>query len=173
MAEAHVYRVVESDLGRFMLYRHDRDQFGAEWLLENDQPEDRWREDDGALNDAVDELDAYFAGERVDFHHVPTPAGSPFFRACWRACREIAPGTTISYGELARQAGGSPRTARAAGQAMRRNPLPVIVPCHRVVAASGKLHGFAGTCDASSYWLGLKRDLLALDARSAAALCVG
>lgn len=107
-------------------------------------------------------LRRYFAGEHVDFSQVPLPNGSPFVQQCWIACRNIPYGETITYGELARSA-GSPRAARAAGQAMRRNPLPVMTPCHRVIAASGKLHGFAGKTAPNSKELRTKRYLLALE----------
>jgi O-6-methylguanine DNA methyltransferase len=76
---------------------------------------------------------------------VPTPKASPFFERCWKACRSIPAGETRTYGWLAKAAGNA-QAVRAAGQAMRRNPLPVIVPCHRVVGANG-LGGFAGSDD--------------------------
>ena len=83
------------------------------------------------------------AGKRVSFAGIATPKGTPFFERCWRACRTIPVGETRTYRWLA-NAAGSPLAIRAAGQAMRRNPLPMIVPCHRVVAADG-LGGFLGS----------------------------
>ena len=83
------------------------------------------------------------AGKRVSFAGIATPKASPFFARCWRACRSIPAGETRTYRWLA-TAAGSPLAVRAAGQAMRRNPLPMIVPCHRVVAANG-LGGFSGS----------------------------
>jgi len=83
------------------------------------------------------------AGKRVSFSGIATPKASPFFARCWRACRSIPAGETRTYRWLA-TAAGSPLAVRAAGQAMRRNPLPMIVPCHRVVAANG-LGGFSGS----------------------------
>ena len=68
---------------------------------------------------------------------------SPFFIAAWEACSSIPPGETRSYQWLA-EAAGSPRASRAAGQAMARNPLPLIIPCHRVVGSNGGLHGYGG-----------------------------
>ncbi|MBI4337218.1 MAG: methylated-DNA--[protein]-cysteine S-methyltransferase [Chloroflexi bacterium] len=85
----------------------------------------------------------------------------PFFRAAWLACRGIPRGETRSYGWLA-AAAGRPGAARAAGQAMARNPLPLIIPCHRVVGSSGGLHGFGGG-------LPMKADLLALEGKAAGA----
>ncbi|MFO0873241.1 MAG: methylated-DNA--[protein]-cysteine S-methyltransferase [Phycisphaerales bacterium] len=103
-----------------------------------------------------------FEGEDVDFAEVELPPGPAFHRACWEVARRIPRGATISYGELARRA-GSPKAARAAGQAMRGNPVPVVVPCHRVIAGTGALHGFAGSCDAQGRELARKAWLLALE----------
>jgi len=87
---------------------------------------------------------AWLAGTPDGFEDVPLPSGTPFQRACWRACRRIPPGEVRTYAWLA-AAAGSPRAARAAGQAMRRNPCPIVVPCHRVVGASGRLGGYGGS----------------------------
>jgi O-6-methylguanine DNA methyltransferase len=90
------------------------------------------------------------AGKAVDFAEFRLAPTTPFFAACRAACQAIPPGGTISYSELARRA-GSPAAARAAGQAMRRNPMPIIVPCHRVVASDGQLGGYGGA------WSSLQR----------------
>lgn len=107
-------------------------------------------------------LTRYFDGRDVDFSEIELPDGTPFRRACWRVTREIPRGTTISYAELAARA-GSPGAARAAGQSMRHNPTPIVVPCHRVVGADGSLHGFAGSCDSQNAALTLKGWLLRLE----------
>ena len=98
------------------------------------------------------------AGKRVSFAGITTPKGTPFFERCWRACRTIPVGETRTYRWLA-TAAGSPLAIRAAGQAMRRNPLPMIVPCHRVVAANG-LGGFSGSSKVGGKELKLKAWLL-------------
>ena len=98
------------------------------------------------------------AGKRVSFAGIATPKGTPFFERCWRACRTIPVGETRTYRWLA-NAAGSPLAIRAAGQAMRRNPLPMIVPCHRVVAANG-LGGFSGSNKVGGKELKLKVWLL-------------
>ena len=98
------------------------------------------------------------AGKRVSFAGIATPKATPFFERCWRACRTIPAGETRTYQWLA-TAAGSPHATRAAGQAMRRNPLPMIVPCHRVVAANG-LGGFAGSNNPRGKALKLKVWLL-------------
>ena len=98
------------------------------------------------------------AGKRVSFAGIATPKATPFFERCWRACRTIPAGETRTYRWLA-TAAGSPLAIRAAGQAMRRNPLPMIVPCHRVVAANG-LGGFSGSNNPRGKELKLKVWLL-------------
>jgi len=113
-------------------------------------------------------LTRYFDGKSVDFSDIELPDGTPFRRACWRLAREIPRGSTISYAELAERA-GSPGAARAAGQSMRHNPTPILVPCHRVIGADGALHGFAGSCDSHDAALTLKGWLLALERETAPA----
>ena len=98
------------------------------------------------------------AGKRVSFAGISTPKSTPFFERCWRACRTIPAGETRTYRWLAKAA-GSPLAIRAAGQAMRRNPLPMIVPCHRVVAMNG-LGGFSGSNKVGGKELKLKAWLL-------------
>lgn len=106
---------------------------------------------------AVAELRAYFAGELTEFTvPVVIRRGSEFERAVWRQMTRIPYGETLTYGEVAR-AVGDPGAARAVGVACNRNPIPVIVPCHRIVGAGGKLVGFGGG-------LPRKRHLLELEA---------
>ena len=126
------------------------------------------RLDPNLLEKLAGQLRRYFAGEPVDFSEVPLPAGSPFFQRCWDACRSIPRGRTRSYAQLAVAAGSSPGASRAAGQAMRHNPLPVIIPCHRVIAADGRLHGFSGSRDPSGEPLALKAALLRLEGAAVA-----
>ncbi|MFG1649185.1 methylated-DNA--[protein]-cysteine S-methyltransferase [Micromonospora sp. NPDC049275] len=99
---------------------------------------------DDAARQAVAELRAYFAGELTAFT-VPMsqPGGSAFERAVWREMTRIPYGETLTYGEVARLV-GDPGAARAVGVACNRNPIPVLVPCHRIVGAGGKLVGFGG-----------------------------
>ena len=104
---------------------------------------DSLRMDAGVAQCAAKLIAQNIAGKRVSFVGIATPKASPFFARCWRACRTIPAGETRTYRWLA-TAAGSPLAVRAAGQAMRRNPLPMIVPCHRVVAADG-LGGFLGS----------------------------
>jgi methylated-DNA-[protein]-cysteine S-methyltransferase len=104
---------------------------------------------------ATEQLNEYFAGERRGFDLPLAPTGTDFQLACWRALAEIPYGETRSYGDIAR-ALGDPDRARDVGIANARNPLPIIVPCHRVVGSDGSLTGYAGGLDR-------KRSLLALE----------
>ncbi len=108
------------------------------------------------------QLQRYFDGIHTKPFDAPIPDGPPFMQKCWVACRNIPYGETITYGELA-AAAGSPRATRAAGQAMRHNPVSIITPCHRVIASTGKLHGFSGKTDLKSKELRTKQFLLALE----------
>lgn len=89
------------------------------------------------------QLDEYFAGERRAFELELAPDGTEFQHSCWTALQRIPFGETISYMELARRV-GRPKAIRAVGQANGRNPIPIVVPCHRVIGADGKLTGFGG-----------------------------
>lgn len=109
---------------------------------------------------------AWLGGAVDDFADVPLATGTHFQQACWRACRSIPRGETRNYAWLA-AAAGSPKAARAAGQAMRRNPMPIVVPCHRVVGSGGWLGGYAGDARPEGAMLHIKLALLALEARVA------
>jgi methylated-DNA-[protein]-cysteine S-methyltransferase len=95
------------------------------------------------LAEARAQLAAYFAGERATFALPLAARGTPFQARVWAALCGIAPGETISYAELARRV-GHPTAVRAVGGANARNPLAIVVPCHRVIGAGGALTGFAG-----------------------------
>lgn len=107
------------------------------------------------------QLGAYFAGDLREFDLPLQPRGTPFQLGVWMALREIPYGTTISYGELARRI-GNPNGSRAVGLANGRNPLPVVVPCHRVIGANGKLVGFGGGLPRKEILLRLEGSLLSV-----------
>jgi methylated-DNA-[protein]-cysteine S-methyltransferase len=123
-------------------------------------PDPLWMEDDSPLREAARQVRAYFAGELRDFSLPLAPEGTPFQRTVWRALCAIPYGRTISYGDLARRV-GKPGAARAVGAANGRNPLPVVVPCHRVIGADGGLTGYGEG-------LPIKAGLLELERRVAA-----
>jgi methylated-DNA-[protein]-cysteine S-methyltransferase len=107
--------------------------------------------DDAGLAHVVAQLDAYFAGELVDFDTPLEMRGTDFQRRVWASLREIPYGETISYGELARWV-GNPKASRAVGLANGRNPVAIVVPCHRVIGADGSLTGYGGGLD-RKVWL--------------------
>jgi len=109
------------------------------------------------LERAAAELAAYFAGERRVFTVPLAPVGTDFQLRVWAALREIPFGETTTYGEIAARI-GNPRACRAVGQANNRNPLPIFIPCHRVIGAGGRLTGYAGGLE-------VKRRLLELERR--------
>jgi methylated-DNA-[protein]-cysteine S-methyltransferase len=96
------------------------------------------------LDEARRQLEAYFAGELIDFDLPLDLRGTEFQRRCWLALATIPYGQTVSYGEQARRLGLGPASARAVGAANGQNPLPIVLPCHRVVGADGSLTGFGG-----------------------------
>lgn len=108
------------------------------------------------LDAAERQLAEYFAGERQVFDLVLEPMGTPFQLAAWQVLRTIRYGTTISYAEQAR-ALGKPSAVRAVGGANGRNPLAIVVPCHRVVGADGRLTGYAGGVDRKAWLLDHER----------------
>ncbi len=114
-----------------------------------------WRRAEAPFAAATVQLAEYFAGTRRVFRLPLAPQGTPFQRSVWQALGQIPYGETVSYGELARRL-GSQSGARAVGLANGANPLPIIVPCHRVIGADGALTGFGGG-------LYIKRALLALE----------
>ena len=118
-----------------------------------------WREGDSdLLRAARRQLDEYFAGARRGFDLPLAPRGTPFQRRVWDALAAIPYGTTISYGELARRI-GAPDAMRAVGAANGRNPLPIVVPCHRVIGADGSLTGFGGGLPTKRFLLRLEGGL--------------
>lgn len=113
------------------------------------------RDDDHpVLMEAVRQLTAYFEGDLKEFDLPVAPAGSDFQRRVWTELRRIGYGETASYGEVARRLGMTPAASRAVGLANGRNPIPIVIPCHRVVGSNGTLTGYAG---------GIRRKQLLLD----------
>jgi methylated-DNA-[protein]-cysteine S-methyltransferase len=114
------------------------------------------------LEEAARQLDAYFAGELVAFDLPLELNGSEFHRRGWLALASIPYGQTVSYGEQARRLGLGHDAARAVGAANGRNPLPVVLPCHRVIGADGSLTGFGGGLDVKRFLLEHEGALLRL-----------
>jgi len=153
------YDLYESPHGEILLAATGAGLAGVYFSGQKYFPKDEssWRRDrdHAVLRQAKQELAEYFAGARRRFDVALDPSGTPFQRAVWNAICTVRYGDTISYGELARRAGVAGR-ARAAGAATGRNPIGIIVPCHRIVGADGSLTGYAGGLER-------KRALLALE----------
>jgi methylated-DNA-[protein]-cysteine S-methyltransferase len=111
------------------------------------------------LNQAAEQLDEYFAGQRRQFELPFEALGTEFQQGVWALLAEIPYGSTVSYGDLAKELGDG-RKARAVGMANGRNPLSIILPCHRVIGANGSLTGYGGGLDSKSRLLNLEARVL-------------
>ena len=114
---------------------------------------------EGVVADAKRQLDEYFEGRRTQFTLPIAPAGTAFQREVWKALTAIGYGQTLSYAELARRI-GRPSAVRAVGAANGQNPIPIVIPCHRVIGSDGRLVGFGGGIDVKEYLLGLEQGTL-------------
>jgi len=119
-----------------------------------------WTKDRGPFVEASVQLDAYFAGELKEFDLPLKPKGTAFQESVWQVLTEIPYGETWSYGQLATNI-GNPKASRAVGAANGVNPIPVIIPCHRVIGASGKLTGFGGGIETKQFLLELESGQIA------------
>jgi methylated-DNA-[protein]-cysteine S-methyltransferase len=148
------YTVIETPIGAMPCAR---DEVGIRTLLLPEgragvEPDPSWVRDDAAFDDVRGQLAEYFAGTRTEFDLPLHVIGSPWQQRVWAALLEIPCGETASYGEIAARV-GSPGAARAVGLANGQNPVPVIVPCHRVIGANGSLTGYGGGLDAKRWLL--------------------
>jgi methylated-DNA-[protein]-cysteine S-methyltransferase len=155
----YVYKIVPSPIGKLKLVGSDNGLAAVLW--ENDKPhrvrvqaevEDY---DHPVLLETERQLGEYFGGKRKSFSLQLDPIGTKFQNDVWRALLAIPFGETRSYGQLAKQL-GNPRASRAVGAANGKNPIAIVVPCHRVIGSSGKLTGFAGGLDAKAHLLQLE-----------------
>ena len=157
------HHILRTFTGPFALIEMDDGSLRTSWMDDDVERMLRVSSLDRKLQPSiVSRLNRYFDGEVVEFNDVPTPEAAEFQRRCWEACRRIPRGKVCTYADLARAA-KSPTAFRAAGQAMRRNMLPIIIPCHRVIGSGGSLHGFAGSVDADGRELSAKRALLEME----------
>ena len=153
------YTQIESPLGPLLLAADDAGLRHIVFATEKRAvpPEPAWHEDRGPLKETVRQLTAYFAGQLESFDLPLAPEGTPFQLDVWKCLCDIPYGKTISYGELARRI-GNPNASRAVGLANGANPIPIVIPCHRVIGSNGKLTGYGGG-------LPIKEKLLALERR--------
>jgi methylated-DNA-[protein]-cysteine S-methyltransferase len=157
-----IYTYVASPLGDLLVVRHDRVAVSGPpgGLTGLYLPTGRhatalrvdWHRDDLAFDDVHEQLDEYFAGDRREFSLTLDPVGSGFQKKVWAALVDIPYGEATSYGAVAATI-GTPTGSRAVGLANARNPISIIVPCHRVVGATGALTGYGGGLDAKRWLL--------------------
>ena len=164
------YRLMPSSLGDVILVANGDALCGVYFDDQKYLPsvDPAWQEDEdtAVLCAAHNQLDQYFAGLRKHFELPLAPNGTPFQRVVWNAIAQVPWGETLTYAELAARA-GHPGSARAAGAATGRNPLSIIVPCHRIVGSDGSLTGYAGGLHRKQKLLALERPVFALARRAA------
>jgi methylated-DNA-[protein]-cysteine S-methyltransferase len=153
------YTQIDSPLGPLLLSADEAGLREIHFVNGRHQvkPHPQWKEDRGPLLETIRQLNAYFAGDLESFDLQLAPEGTPFQREVWRRLCDIPYGETISYGELAGRM-GNPKASRAVGLANGSNPIPIVIPCHRVIGSNGKLTGYGGG-------LPIKEKLLALERR--------
>ena len=140
--------VAGDDAGlKFVQFREDD---SVEQLIQDD-----WEQNERALKNAVQQIHAYFAGKLTSFDLPLAPEGTAFQKKVWKALCKVKFGATASYGEIAK-AIGNPAACRAVGLANGRNPIAIVIPCHRIIGTNGKLVGYGGGLDR-------KKTLLALE----------
>jgi methylated-DNA-[protein]-cysteine S-methyltransferase len=143
--EQILYTTIESPIGELLLVS-DGDALRGLYMQDGRKPRTigaGWVPSPAPFADVKTQLEEYFAGRRTTFDVQLAAQGAPFEREVWHALEEIPYGETVSYGEIARRV-GQPTAARAVGTANGRNPIAVIVPCHRVIGANGTLTGYGG-----------------------------
>ena len=158
----YYFTEIEGPVGRLLL-AGDREFLRAIRFGEGRSagPEPGWRRDHEPFRKVIGELQAYFAGELTKFSVAVDPAGTPFQKRVWADLVRIPYGTSISDGELARRV-GNPAAARAVGLANGANPVPIVIPCHRVIGSNGRLTGYGGGLSRKELLLALERRQLTL-----------
>ncbi len=121
-------------------------------------PKDMVLNETNLIKEAIRQLNSYFAGELKKFELPLAPEGTEFMRSVWKALCEIPYGKTFSYKDIAQNI-GNPKAVRAVGNANNRNPIPIIIPCHRVIGSNGKLVGYGGGLGIKKYLLDLEKGL--------------
>jgi methylated-DNA-[protein]-cysteine S-methyltransferase len=155
--EALQFRSMDSPVGQLTLAGKDGRLMHLRMVDQTYEPSHNgWESDDEAFPEAVEQLEAYFAGGRTDFELELDLVGTQFQRRVWAALQTIPYGETRSYGEIARQI-GAPGAFRAVGLANGHNPIGIIVPCHRVIGSNGSLTGYGGGLDRKRALLELEK----------------
>jgi methylated-DNA-[protein]-cysteine S-methyltransferase len=163
MMDAMLYTTFDSPIGELLLVGDGHSLHGLH-MREGRRPlrvSPAWERHDESFAPVAEQLAEYFGGVRPEFEIPLTMAGNPFEQLVWEELQRIPYGETISYGELARHIGHA-SAARAVGLANGRNPVAVIVPCHRVIGADGSLTGYGGGLERKRFLLDLEAGVLTL-----------
>ncbi|MCG8686089.1 MAG: methylated-DNA--[protein]-cysteine S-methyltransferase [Desulfobacterales bacterium] len=152
-----IYTYFDSPIGKLMLYGNNC----LEGIVfpkgkTSQDPEPEWQLDPSGFEEVKRQLDQYFKGRLKSFDLELKTGGTTFQQQVWQALAKIPYGSTISYGDLAVQI-GNPKAVRAVGLANGRNPIPIIIPCHRVIGKNGSLTGFGGGLDVKRFLLELEQ----------------
>lgn len=140
-----MWRVVDSPIGELRVVAEDGAITAIEFSpFKPDAVIGEQSDDDQLLGEAAQQLDAYFRGDLKEFDLPLAPRGTPYQQRVWEQLQLIPWGATASYGEIAHRLGQTNAASRAVGTANGRNPIPVVIPCHRVIGANGSLTGYAG-----------------------------
>jgi len=165
MTATTCYSYIDSPLGR-MFVQGDGQFVTGLFMPQHKgwrEPDASWKQSDASFTVLREQLAEYFTGARRTFDVPLKLTGAPFQQRVWHALMQIPFGTTITYSQLAQRV-GKPTAARAVGHANSRNPISIIVPCHRVIGADGKLTGYAGGLDKKQWLLAWERGVTASEA---------
>ena len=159
-----MWTTVDSPVGELRIVATDEAVLAIEFSpfrgLTNGRPIGERSDDHPVLKETVRQLSSYFSRQLRDFDLPLAPQGSAFQQRVWAQLRLIPYGETASYGEIARRLGMTNSASRAVGLANGRNPVPIVVPCHRVIGANGTLTGYAGGLERKQTLLSLEQDVL-------------
>ncbi len=158
-----MYTVMDSPVGDLRIVEHDGAISAIEFSPFRDhdgRPRGARQDDHPLLVEAASQLRAYFARDLKEFDLPLSPTGSAFQQAVWDQLKLIDYGETASYGEIARRLGRTNAASRAVGLANGSNPIPIVIPCHRVIGANGTLTGYAGGIERKQTLLELEQDAL-------------
>jgi methylated-DNA-[protein]-cysteine S-methyltransferase len=152
------YTFMETPVGKLLLTKKQKILQTISFPKKNKQQtiDSSWIENKDKFSMEIKEISDYFAGKLKKFSKITLPKGTDFQQQIWQALLDMPYGSTMSYQEIA-EAAGSPKGARAAGNALNINPIPIIIPCHRVIGKNGSLTGFGGGIPTKQYLLELEQ----------------
>ncbi|MCK5542551.1 MAG: methylated-DNA--[protein]-cysteine S-methyltransferase [Desulfobacterales bacterium] len=152
------FTIINTPVGELLVVKKQATLYKVFFSKKNKHhlPNDLWKEDKAKFSKEIQEISDYFSGKLKKFSNIPIPEGTDFQQKIWKALLDIPYGSTISYQDIA-IAAGSPNACRAAGNALNINPLPLIIPCHRVIGKDGSLTGFGSGIPIKKHLLELEQ----------------